>query len=121
MLIPADRVHRYNSLPFADLCDGRGGRNGVADVYRSGEGQGLRKIHDLSFRKFISEHGRNKRPAQHSMRDPPAKAGRRREVVIEMDRIMVAGDLGERPHQFVRHMPLPRKGIAYLNVNIHLC
>src|SRR5262249_38338459 len=49
-----------------------------------------------------SHHGREERRRQHPLNDPASEPRLRHELVVEVKRIRILGDLGKSPHVFVR-------------------
>jgi hypothetical protein len=76
--------------------------HGVADVDRKEKPDRLRPIDCAGPRQQHAHHRREDRRRQHSVNDAAAELRSRRELVVDVKRIRVPGDLDEPLHVFVR-------------------
>ena len=107
-------------LILSNIDDGCGCRDRVADKRRCGKAHRLSQIHDLASAKLISQHRRNERAAQHSVRDTLAEPGRTREFIIKVDLVVVTGKFRKLPDQLVRDLSNGAPGVADLDVHFSL-
>ncbi len=96
---PTRQMVFSSTRPFSgdDLGDDDFRIDGVADPHRRAEVQRLRQIDGPGSRQDRERGGKEAR-RQHAVHDPALEAGRPREVLIEMQRVVIAGEVGEGMH-----------------------
>src|SRR5580765_7091029 len=118
ILVRADRFERDNAPLLTNFRNGAGCGDRVADKNGSDEFHRLREVDDLSLFEFGSENGRDKRTAQHTVGDAATKTRCFSKLFIEMDRVIVARDLGKFANDLIGNLTRGRKAVSDLYVHI---
>ena len=95
----ADGGEDHAAALAVDRADRHLGAHGVAGADRGQELEGLAEIDAAGAGQLGAEHGRDQAGGQHAVGDAAVEGGPERELLVEMDRVGVAGDA--REHQDV--------------------